>query len=176
MKFAKSILTGTGAVILAAMILALLAPKAAHAIAATLVQVANTAANPAITQNTNMLASQVVELNTTVASGVTDGLFYITLGVGALGQGDWYHVPVNQYLIITSVDITPLSGCGATSVVNLIEGPYFHDLWIVPGVGLTHLTYPSGIVLPPSTIPMIFNNNAASCSVFVTMKGYLTTN
>jgi hypothetical protein len=51
MKFAKSILMGTGAVVLAGLILALLAPKAAHAIVAAAVLVTNTAANPVPTQS-----------------------------------------------------------------------------------------------------------------------------
>jgi len=51
MKFAKSILTGAGAVILAGLLLALLAPKAAHAIVATAVQVENTVASPVVSQS-----------------------------------------------------------------------------------------------------------------------------
>jgi hypothetical protein len=51
MKFAKSILTGTGAVVLAGLILALLAPKAAHALAATAVQVMNTTSTPVPNQD-----------------------------------------------------------------------------------------------------------------------------
>jgi hypothetical protein len=46
MKFAKSILMGTGAVVLAGLILTLVAPKAAHAIVATAVSVVNTSSNP----------------------------------------------------------------------------------------------------------------------------------
>lgn len=46
MKFAKSILTGTGAVVLAGLILTLLAPKAVHAVVATAVSVVNTSATP----------------------------------------------------------------------------------------------------------------------------------
>jgi hypothetical protein len=46
MKFAKSILMGTGGVVLAGLILTLLAPKAAHAIVATAVSVVNTSSNP----------------------------------------------------------------------------------------------------------------------------------
>jgi hypothetical protein len=46
MKLAKSFLTGTGALVLAGLVLSLLAPKAAHAIAATMVLVENTAATP----------------------------------------------------------------------------------------------------------------------------------
>jgi hypothetical protein len=51
LKFAKSILTGAGAVVLAGLILALLAPKAAHAIVATAVQVENTVASPVVSQS-----------------------------------------------------------------------------------------------------------------------------
>ena len=50
MKFVKSILMGTGAVVLAASILTLLAPKAAHAIVATAVLVENTTSSPVPTQ------------------------------------------------------------------------------------------------------------------------------
>ena len=46
MKFAKFILTGAGAIVLAGLILTLLAPKAAHAIAATAIQVMNTSTSP----------------------------------------------------------------------------------------------------------------------------------
>jgi hypothetical protein len=46
MKFAKSILTGTGAVVLAGLILVALVPKTAHAVAATAVQVVNSPSSP----------------------------------------------------------------------------------------------------------------------------------
>ena len=60
MKITKRTLLGWGAVALAITLLILAAPKAAHAIVATLVQVANTSANPAITQDVSKLASQNV--------------------------------------------------------------------------------------------------------------------
>jgi hypothetical protein len=50
MKFAKSFLTGSGALVLAGLILTLLVPRAAHAIAA-MVQVVNTSADPVPTQS-----------------------------------------------------------------------------------------------------------------------------
>lgn len=46
MKFAKRLLMVFGAVMLAGMVGVILTPKAAHALVATLVQVANTSANP----------------------------------------------------------------------------------------------------------------------------------
>ena len=48
MKFAKSLLMGTGSVALAGLLFSLLAPKAAHGLVAALVQVANTSSAPAI--------------------------------------------------------------------------------------------------------------------------------
>jgi hypothetical protein len=45
-KFLKSLLMGTGGVVLAGLVLAVIAPKAAHAIAATAVQVVNTSSSP----------------------------------------------------------------------------------------------------------------------------------
>src|ERR1700727_1530632 len=62
MKFLKSFLMGTGGVVLAGLVLALLAPKAVHAVVATAVQVVNTSANPAITEDTSRQASQVVTI------------------------------------------------------------------------------------------------------------------
>lgn len=51
MNFAKRVLIVAGAVALAGILGALLAPKAAHGIVATLVQVVNTAANPVLSRN-----------------------------------------------------------------------------------------------------------------------------
>jgi hypothetical protein len=53
MKNAQSILIGTGSFVLAGSILTMFAPRAAHALAATLAQATNTAANPAITESAN---------------------------------------------------------------------------------------------------------------------------
>src|SRR5258706_8139287 len=46
MKITKQLMFGSGGIVLAAMVIVLLAPKAAHAVVATLVQVVNTTANP----------------------------------------------------------------------------------------------------------------------------------
>jgi hypothetical protein len=54
MKFAKSFLMGTGAVVMAGLVLMLVAPKAAHAIAATAVQVENTRSSPVPNQDVDI--------------------------------------------------------------------------------------------------------------------------
>jgi len=56
MRFAKSFLMGTGSVVLAGLLLTLLAPKAAHAVAATLVQVENTRSTPVPNQDVDIAA------------------------------------------------------------------------------------------------------------------------
>ena len=63
MKFLRSLLMGTGGVVLAGLVLALLAPRAVHAVVATAVQVVNTSASPAITQDTSRQASQIVTVS-----------------------------------------------------------------------------------------------------------------
>lgn len=54
MKFAKRLLMVAGAVALAGLFSVMLAPKAVHAVVATLVQVSNTSANPVPTLSTNI--------------------------------------------------------------------------------------------------------------------------
>src|ERR1700727_1530275 len=63
MKFLKSLLMGTGGVVLAGLVLALLAPKAVHAVVATAVQVVNTSASPANTEDTSRQAAQILTIN-----------------------------------------------------------------------------------------------------------------
>ena len=60
MRFAKRLLMAAGAVALTGLMGTMIAPKAAHAVVSTLVQVANTIANPAITQDTSKTAAQLV--------------------------------------------------------------------------------------------------------------------
>jgi len=52
-------------------VLTLVAPRAAHAAVAALVQVTNTIANPAVTEDTSRAASQIVHLITQVKSAVS---------------------------------------------------------------------------------------------------------
>ena len=60
MQFTKRLLTGLGAVALAAMLLSLAAPKAVHAIVAALVEVTNTPANPVPTADCLLYTSRCV--------------------------------------------------------------------------------------------------------------------
>ena len=100
---------------LAAVALLLAAPRAAHAIAAALVQVTNTAASPAIAQDVAKLASQNVLLisNPSSSSGYPNPNPILTSGNGVLHQmfpnGTYsaspFVVPAGQNLVVTTVDL-----------------------------------------------------------------------
>src|SRR5580700_11168682 len=110
----KRTLMGWGAMALAVTLLILAAPKAAHAIVATLVQVANTSANPAITQDVSRLPSQSVELhcfpNAVCSQIVPSG-----------GISCCYSVPVGSSLVITTVQII-MNSADTNSVELLVNG------------------------------------------------------
>jgi hypothetical protein len=102
MRIAKGMLMGLGAMALAVALLTLVVPKAAHAVVATLVQVSNTTANPAITQDVSKLASQNVQL-------VCNGPWPATVSCSQIlpdGSSPCpYFIPAGQRLIITTVQL-----------------------------------------------------------------------
>jgi len=105
----KSVLSfGAGAFAVIALTLA--APKAAHAIAATLVQVTNTAANPAIAQSPNTQAAQLVYLEA-FANPAPCNQCVSSATFGAYLQNanfsNNYSIPAGETLVITAVDILP---------------------------------------------------------------------
>lgn len=163
-----------GALALAAGALTLAVPRAAHALAAALVQVINSTASPANTEDTSRQASQLVQLacagNGT--SACVSGEYYPLLaGV----KGPAYTVPDTQSLVITSAELFP-EGLSSIldSVVILTDNlalTAYHD-WLVGGSNIFQYQYPSKIVLPPGTQPAIYSNVA----VVVQINGYLTTN
>jgi hypothetical protein len=99
----KSVLSfGAGALALG--ILVLTAPHAAHALAATLVQVTNTAASPAVTESTNRLASQQVLLSLPVNGYLDAAVGLVAMHQFTLPSGvapEQYAVPAGQNLVIT---------------------------------------------------------------------------
>jgi len=178
MKPPKSILSfGAGVLTLGVLILA--APRAAHALAATLVQVTNTSANPAVTQNVPSQASQLVSLYS--SAGLLDKIgssnyFAFVL----IGTFDQYTVPPNQSLVITDIDTYP-DGCTGSEVFQLnvnasLPGSVGQNLvnLNLQGPVTPHLQYRSGIVFPPGSVPGM---QVAGCQqTAVYLHGYLTSN
>lgn len=164
-----------GAAALAVGALVIAAPKAAKAIAATLVQVTNTTANPAIVQGTHLQASQIVNLS------ITDDFYLARPGQAPFTD---YTVPANQSLVITAADIGYYGAtgtCTGQSAVTLWGGPIGSSqvLWVfyTSAPGPTHMNYNSGIVIPAGVTPHI-SGGGISCSphLQVQLSGYLTAN
>jgi hypothetical protein len=127
-RLSKSVIS-FGAVALVACVATLAVPRAAAAVAAKLVQVTNTAANPAITQSARNLASQLVQLT---SSPPPQG---VTTFVNAFSnQNVAYYVPAGQSLVVTAVDITPPPGCTSQpSPFELIDSGGLSNLnWTLP--------------------------------------------
>lgn len=103
MKFAKSILMGTGSLVLAGLILTLLVPKAAHAIAATAVQVMNTIASPVPNQNVDEPGRHPFGLLGSSNSG---------------GNSTVFTVPAGQRYVIEEY----YAGCSVANTNSMTEG------------------------------------------------------
>ena len=183
-RIPKSVLT-LGSVVLAAGALTLAVPRAAHAIAATLVLVTNTTANPAITESVSKQAAQLVTLNTNLQPFSSSGLFQIGPGLNAVTA---YTVPAGQSLVITGVDLLPGSfrGCATGQFIFVLSGnsPVTNQIvWEVTAPNIGHFEYPSGIVFGPGSSPAIdlsfTSPSSGTCvndSANVNLFGYLTSN
>ena len=168
MQFLKRGLMIAGAFALVAMLLTLAAPKRVHAAVATLVQVANTIGNPAVTQDTSKTASQIVNL-------------YCVAEIGEPGQcqngSGWYWVPAGDNLVITSIIITPPDNASGVQDAGIFYGnsaPYQSFSFRVADGVTTQFTYPSGIVIPSGQKITGVSFGINYSTIYV--SGYLTAN
>jgi hypothetical protein len=179
MTIVKRFIMGVGGIAILATLLQLAAPRAVHAIVATLVQVTNTAAAPAITQNVPNLASQIVTLTATVnADSFTEVFGFYQLSPQAALSTTGYRTPTTQSLVITSIEFSPTAGSGTLDLV-LLDGFTLdtYEQWKVPAGSITDLQYPSGIVIGPNVDPIIVPSASSTTAAFnVYLHGYLTSN
>jgi hypothetical protein len=167
-----------GALAAAAGVLALLMTRAAQAIAATLVQVANTMSSPVPAFDVFRTASQSVTL-------YCDGQDACSaVGTGGSLANSPYMVPAGETLVITELEINPPSGGRAFSnFVLTYDGSPFDcpaapcqdPTWIVPNDGLTHqFLFPNGVLWPAGQRVYGFTSTASGVSAVA--RGYLTSN
>jgi hypothetical protein len=172
MKLAKNFLLGAGGLGVVVACGLLVAPQAAHALAAALVQVTNTAAVPAVTQDVSKLAGQSSQ-------------FWCPFSfVGCFsfpGVSTTYTVPSGQHLMITSVDFAyegsgvPAANfytlyCGPTNTLNSMIGEWR----LAGGSAPTQFIYPSGFAVPAGCAVSVGAGGTNNYDVIV--KGYLTAN
>jgi hypothetical protein len=177
MKFLKSLLMGTGGVVFAGLVLALLAPKAIHAVVATAVQVVNTSANPAITEDASRLASQIVTVQCVYSNSFRPSCSPLlpTGAAGALpGPNGGYVVPVNQFFVIKSLDCVLSNSVSSYIAIWTILNPSYQDAedLVLPANG--QISFSSGIVAGPGT--EVAPNLLTTYHGTVTLHGYLTPN
>jgi hypothetical protein len=179
MSMVRKALSALGAIFLAALLIAALAPKAAHAIVATLVQVANTSANPAITQGVPNLASQIVTLTASIdADSFTKVAPFYQVSPQGGSSGTVYVTPSTQSLVITSIEFAPAGGSGNLNL-DFLNGFSLetYEQWNVSAGSITNLQYPTGLVLGPNVAPILVPNSGSTTASFnVYLHGYLTAN
>jgi hypothetical protein len=160
--------------------LALVTPRAAHAVAvaAALVQVTNTVASPAITQDTSKRAGQLVQLicgsGFNITQGAVSSCYEFSLAL-ALGPPSSYRVPAGQNLVITSVELSNSAGYTGDNLLYLgdtNQGVNYHQ-WSFSGPNTIEFQYPSGIALSSGTAPAVTSINGGA---FLQITGYLTSN
>ena len=156
-----------GALVLTAGALTLAVPRAAHAVAAALVQVSNPPASPANTEDTSRQANQLVQLHCQTAG---DGDIS---GCSLVSSGAFFTVPAPQSFVITTVDVRSLldfTGSNAVFLTGSVAGITNHA-WAFSGGNTFEYQYPSGIVYPSGAV---FITTVHSAEVYIT--GYLTAN
>lgn len=180
MKFLRSLLMGTGGVVLAGLVLALLAPRAVHAVVATAVQVVNTSASPAITQDTSRQASQIVTVSCALGGEFAPSFAVSCVQIlpnaepGPITNGG-YVVPANQYFVLTGMDTVFNNGATPTRIsIWITSGPVSTGVETVLPQAAGQISFSSGIAAGPgaevSPVPY------AATTATVTLHGYLTSN
>jgi hypothetical protein len=184
MRFTKLSLFIAGAV----GILILGLPRAAHAVVATLVQVSNTVAAPAIMQSISEQAQQLLQVRCLGLglndAGSTHCNFIAPTGL-AYGVSSAITIGLGQNFVITGVDISPANipaTCPAdvtgTLQINSAAGQQGRSSWMVAADnGTQHFAYPSGILIAGGTefVGLNVSSSNGNCGMVVDMFGYLTT-
>jgi hypothetical protein len=167
------------ALVLAAV--AALAPHAAKAVTAALVQVANTVAAPAVTQSVSEMASQRVLLRLPFGASLSPGdpLTAMYQVIPNTGQSPtFFTVPAGQNLIITSMTVNTYNTGGADIVLLGGAGVNpFYSVYVAQK-GSQTIPFRNGLVFPAGSAVYIVNsaNVAGTGSADVVVGGYLTAN
>jgi hypothetical protein len=176
-RLSKSVLA-VGGVILAAGLITFTNPKAVHAVAAALVQVTNTASNPAVTQSVGAQAGNMVHLQCSQVTLLGSGSSCGQILADGNGSGGDYTVPAGESLVITSFDVTPvsLSGCPGNYAVFLgtqTSAGAFLFVTANSQVATSHFAYPSGLVIGEGFSPRFAGELRTSSGAFGSCGGLL---
>jgi hypothetical protein len=181
MRLVKQALAALSIVVVVGILVALAAPKAADAVAATLVQVTNSTSSPAHSQDISTTAAQIVEVRC-LLGGCTQ-----IFPDGTTGTFEDFNVPSNVSFVITSVDILSPAPQSYPVFVTLSQAlplqTYTNrEQWVIQTNTSTLLQFPvSGIVIAPQSALLVgFNfSNGSGLGLgnfSATLHGYFTSN
>jgi len=189
-SFVKRMITTIGGVAIVAFLLALAAPRAAHAIVSALVTVANSDSNPVPTKATDNRARQAVVLTASLSAGDGQELAFGPLFSTETGAA--YTVPPGQRLVVESVtgnaDMTggetPFTVQVAFDELMVKPGTQIPTIFLVPTFsgtlgGLSAFNFASALttyVEPGSTLEVFFQrgpSTAGLATLQITVSGHL---
>jgi hypothetical protein len=159
------------------MAFSLAVPRAAHAVVATLVEVANTSANPVPTMDVYQSASNIIELICPTSLPSQGDCIQETPFVSPFPPA--FTVPAGQHFVITEIESTCTGGVPIQLIINyeVASAPLSIETndFFIPCSGVT-----GEIVLTPGKpIPSgdtILANAAPPTLVGTILRGYLTPN
>ena len=170
MKLLGKSVISAGAVVAAALLLAISSPRTVHALGDELVSIANTAIHPAIVEEVPHLPSHVVTLLGFVASTSQSDPLIQLLPNGTANY--FFSVPAGQSLVITSVEVAPFSSAPTGITLSSGSGGYYGS-WSVASNATTEFPLSSGIVVPSGTTLYV---SGTAVSTEITVYGYLSAN
>jgi len=170
MKLLGKSVISAGALIAAALLVAISSPRTVHALGDELVSIANTATHPAIVEEVPHLPSHVITLLGFVASTSNSDPLIQLLPNGTANY--FFSVPAGQSLVITSVEVTPPSN--TTTWISLSSGSNgYYGSWSVASNGTGEFPLSSGIVVPSGTTLYV---SGTAVSTEISVYGYLSPN
>lgn len=174
MNITRKAVSAFAGILPAALLIAALAPKATRGIAIALVQVANTAANPAMTQDTSKQVSQIVELTCGTAAQKCTQLL-----PGAPLPSTAFTVPTGQTLVVTNIEFESVdNGDVATFQIayQIPPGAPLLKSWSAAGNGATaeFSLGPGFGIAAGDSIDVVEQFNTVGERAII--RGYLTSN
>lgn len=166
MKFAKSILMGTGAVVLAGFILALLAPKAVQAVVATAVLIENTPATPVPNKNVDEPARNSLSLTCTSGGNLTCNTAVVPAG----------NVFVAEHLFAYAPSITGTVGDLMIFYTDPTTNPIYTGFQLqkdAVGVWTVNQNLTGWYIGPVSNVLVGASGNFSTPGAVVTISGHL---
>jgi hypothetical protein len=174
-KYSLQLATASAALV----VLLVMTPRAAHAVAAALVQVTNTIQNPVVTTDASKAASQLILLQEPGGSPIPAGqIIGLNLFSPTQGQSTTpYVVPAGQNLVVTGIDFNTYGASPNNFIYLRIPigfGLNSPQTFTITTPGTHQFSFASGIVYPAGTSVSI--HNVSGNDLDATVHGYLTAN